>query len=69
MSLESLGNVAAGENLKSSLKRRARENLDEIFNTKVPIKREAIEKKFSIKQTAKKKRLSNKLIRHQDIFS
>ena len=55
MSLESLGNVAAGENLKSSLKRRARENLDEICNTKVPIKRKVIEKKFSIKQTAKKK--------------
>ena len=34
--LESLGDVAAGGDLNSSLKRRARQNLDEIFNTKVP---------------------------------
>ena len=37
--LESLGDVAAGGDLKSSLKRRARENLHEIFNTKLPIKK------------------------------
>ena len=67
--LESLGDVAAGGNLKSSLKRRARQNLDEIFNTKAPVKRKVTEKKISIKQTAKKKGRRDKLIRHRDIFS
>ena len=47
--LESLKDVAAGGDLKSSLKRRDRQNLDEIFNTKVPIKRKVTEKKISIK--------------------
>ena len=47
--LESLKDVAAGGDLKSSLKRRARQNLDEIFNTKVSIKRKVSEKKISIK--------------------
>ena len=42
--LESLRDVAAGGDIKSSLKRRARQNLDEIFNTKVPIKRKVTEK-------------------------
>ena len=56
--LESLGDVAAGGNLKSSLKRRARRNLDEIFNTKVPIKRKVAEKKISIKRTATEERTS-----------
>ena len=62
--LESLGDVAAGGNLKSSLKKRARQNLNEIFNTKVPRKRKVTEKKISIKRTAKKKGRRNKLIRH-----
>ena len=35
---ESLGDVAAGGDLKSSLKMRARQNLDEIFKTKLPLK-------------------------------
>ena len=64
--LESLRDVAAGGNIKSSLKRRARQNLDEIFNTKVPIKRKVTEKQISIKRTAKKKRRCDKLIGHQD---
>ena len=53
--LQSLGDVAAGENLKSSLKVRAQQNLHEIFNTKVPIKRKVTEKKIIKKRTAKKK--------------
>ena len=67
--LESLEDVAAGGNLKSSLKRRARQNLYEIFNTKVPIKRKVTEKKIVIKQTPKKKGRRDKLICHRDIFS
>ena len=67
--LESLGDVAAGGNLKPSLKRRAQQNLDEIFNTKVPIKSQVTEKKISIRRTAKKKGCRDKLIRHRDIFS
>ena len=67
--LEGLGDVAAGGDLKSSLKRRARHNLDEIFNTKVPIKRKVTEKKMSIKRIAKEKGRRDKLIRQQDIFS
>ena len=46
--LESLGDVAAGGDLKPSLKTRGRQKLDEIFNTKVPIKRKVTEKKISI---------------------
>ena len=53
--LESLGDVVAGENLKSSLKRRARQNLDEIFNAKVSIRRKVTEKKISRKRSTKKK--------------
>ena len=67
--LQSLGDVTARENLKSSLKRRAQQNLHEIFNTKVPIKRKVTEKKISIKGTAKKKGRRDKLIRQRDIFS
>ena len=47
--------MAAGENLKFSLKQRAQENLHEIFNTKVPIKRKVTEKNIIMKQKAKKK--------------
>ena len=46
--LESLGDVAAGRDLKSSLKRRARQKPGEIFNMKVPIKTKVTEKKISI---------------------
>ena len=67
--LQSLGDVTAGEKLKSSLKWRAQQNLHEIFNTKVPIKRKATEKKISIKRTTKKKGRRDKLIRQRDIFS
>ena len=66
--LERLEDVAAGGNLKSSLKKRARQTLMR-FNTKVPRKRRVTEKKISIKRTAKKKVRRNKLIRHRDIFS
>ena len=41
--LQSLGDVTSGENLKSSLKWRAQENLQKIFNMKVPIKRKVTE--------------------------
>lgn len=44
--VHSLRDVAAGENLKFSLKQRVQENLHEIFNTKVPIKRKVTEKKY-----------------------
>ena len=69
--LESLGDVVAGGNLKSSLKRRAQQNLDEIFNTIVPIKRKVTKKMISTKQTAKKKGRHDKLIHYEDedIFS
>ena len=36
--LESLGDVAAGGDLKSSLKMKAQQNLGEIFKTKLPLK-------------------------------
>ena len=52
---QSLGDVAAGENVKSSLKLRAQQNLHETFNIKVLIKRKVSEKKISIKQAAKKR--------------
>ena len=67
--LESLGDVAAGGNLKSSLKRKALHNLDEIFNKKVLIKRKVTEKKISMKRIAKEKGRRDKLICQQDIFS
>ena len=67
--LESLGDVAVREDLKLSLKKRARQNLGEIFDTKVPIKKKVTEMKISIKRTAKKKGRRDKLIRHRDIFS
>ena len=53
--LESLGDVVARENLKSSLNRRARQNLDEIFNAKVFIKKKVTGKKISRKRITKKK--------------
>ena len=49
--LESVGGVAARGDLKSSLKRGARQNLDEIFKMKLPIKRKVTEKKISQKQS------------------
>ena len=66
--LKCLEDVATGEDLKSLLKRRARQKLDEIFNTKLPIKGKVTEKKISIKRTAKKKRCHDKLIHQQDMF-
>ena len=44
--LESLGDAAAGGHLKSSLKRRARQNLNKIFNTKVPIKGKPLKRRL-----------------------
>ena len=67
--LQSLGDVTAGENLKSSLKQMAQQNLHEIFNTKVPTKTKVTGKKICIKRTAKKKGCLDKLIRQRDIFS
>ena len=66
--LKCLEDVATGEDLKSLLKRRARQKLDEIFNTKLPIKGKVTEKKISIKRTAKKKRCHDKLIHQRDMF-
>ena len=66
---ESLGDVAAGVDLKSSLKRRARQNLDVFFNTKVTMKKKVTEKKISIKRATKKMRHCDNLIRHRNIFS
>ena len=66
--LKCLEDVATREDLKSLLKRRARQKLDEIFNTKLPIKGKVTEKKISIKRTAKKKRCHDKLIHQRDMF-
>ena len=46
--LESLGDVAAWRDIKSSLNGRARQKCGEIFNMKVPIKTKVTEKKISI---------------------
>ena len=65
---ESLGDVAAGGDLKSSLKMRARQNLGEIFKTKLPLGK-VTEKKISIKRTAMTKGRRRELTRQRDIFS
>ena len=67
--LESLGGVAAGGDLKSSLKRRVQQNLDKICNKKLPLKRKVTEKKISIKPTAIKKGCRGELTLQRDIFS
>ena len=67
--LESLGDVAAGGDLKSSLKMRTRQNLDKIFNKKLPLKRKVTEKKISIKPTVMKKGCRGELTLQRDIFS
>ena len=63
--LETLGDVAAGNNLKTSLKRRAQQNLHDIVNKQVPIKRKTKPKKISTRKVAKKKGRA----RRRDIFS
>ena len=67
--LESLGDVAAGGDLKSSLKRRVQQNLDKIYNKKLPLKRKVTEKKISIKPTVMKKGCRIELTLQRDIFS
>ena len=60
--------MTAGENLKSSLKRRAK-NLCEIFITKAPKKKKVTKRTISIKKTTKKKGSRDKLTRQWDMFS
>ena len=67
--LESLGDVTAGGDLKSLLKRRVQQNLDKIYNKKLPLKRKVTEKKISIKPAVMKKGCCGELTLQRDIFS
>ena len=67
--LETLGDVVNGGNLKSSLKRRAEQNLRNIIESKKPLKASNSGNRVSSKKTVKKKGRKRRNPQHKDIFS
>lgn len=67
--LETLGDVVNGGNLKSSLKRRAEQNLRDMITSKKPLKANSSRNKISSKKAVKKKGHKRQNPQHRDIFS
>ena len=67
--LDTLGDVAKGSILKSSLKRRAEQNLRDMIVVKKPLKLKNSRHKISSKKLAKKKGRERHISQPKDIFS